>query len=341
MKQRHCITMFVLFIISLLFISCTIRSLNGTIIYTSKKAMREQDKEEKRDQGMRKPKGFDTISGGGKPFLYAGLRRSSYGLRKRNDADTWWAVRAKEFAASVTHTVNGEGTVQPVIIQIISMYKGDGTTVMEFEKPSAYTGPTRNMTFIADRGINHERALQTYDDLGVKAILQFEPGNSDMLANIAIAHQAFGHHACIVGYGIDAEWYFTKESKDTTGLPVEDENAEKWLRAVLALNPAFTLFLKHWDPAHMPQSFRHPNLWFLSDSQIFNSLDECMADFTFWARSHEGQIVGYQYGYPSDKKWWQRMENPILDITRRILADIPLTRYIFWVDFTADEVDFK
>jgi hypothetical protein len=327
-----------LIIVALLFLNCMIKSLNGSVVYSSIK--QEKTETGKKDEGMRKPKQAMYIPIPGEASFYTGLRRSSYGLSKRNSADAWWAVRAKEFSASTAAAIEGVDYIQPCIIQIVSGYRGDGGTVIEFDKPETYTGSTKGMVF-SQRGIDHEKALTIYDEQGVKAIIQFEPGNSDILANIQIAHQAFGHHTCIIGYGVDAEWYYTRESNDTTGLPIEDEDAEAWMNKILSLNPEYTLFLKHWDPSHMPLEYRHPNLWFLSDSQIFPDIDSLMDDFSYWANTMKEQVVGYQYGYPSDRKWWKNMGNPPVGIAQRIVKDIPLTRYLFWVDFTADEVDFR
>ncbi|HAJ95949.1 MAG TPA: hypothetical protein DCP02_06925 [Actinobacteria bacterium] len=273
--------------------------------------------------------------------VYVGLRRSNYGAGKLGDgADEWWVDRAKEYAASLASSIEGLDNVQPVIIQIVSGYNRDGTTNIGFEKPHSYTGPTENITFSPNRRIDHEHSLATYDEHGVKAIIQFEPGNSDVLTNLELAHQALGHHECIIGYGVDAEWYFTRESTDLTGKPVKDEDARKWMEKVLSFDSTYTLFIKHWEPAHTPRSYRHPNLWFLSDCQEFSDLDSLIDNFEFWADSHEGQTVGYQYGYPRDREWWGQMSEPTNEIAQRILSDIPETRYLFWVDFTADEVDF-
>lgn len=314
-----------------------IKTLNGTIIYRRPEKVKQESVKEVK--GTRKPKKAMITPMLGEPSLYAGLRRSSYGLSKRNNADAWWAIRAKEFSANIAANIEGVDYVQPCIIQIVSGYRGDGGTVMEFDKPESYTGSTKGMVF-SQRGIDHEKALTIYDEQGVKAIIQFEPGNSDVHANIEIAHQAFGRHKCIIGYGVDLEWYYTKESKDTTGIPLEDEDAEAWMNKVLSRNPEYTLFLKHWDPTHLPLEYRHPNLWYLSDSQIFPDIDSLMDDFSYWANTMKEQVVGYQYGYPSDRKWWKNMGKPTVGIAQRIVKDIPLTRYLFWVDFTADEVDF-
>src|SRR5580765_5727672 len=59
---------------------------------------------------------------------YVGLRRSSYGLRKLNTEDVWWADRAKQFAAHFPGS-------QPLILHILSNYQDDGTTQIEFKKP--------------------------------------------------------------------------------------------------------------------------------------------------------------------------------------------------------------
>jgi hypothetical protein len=267
---------------------------------------------------------------------YAGLRRSNYGLKKKNQDDLWWSMRAREFAASIPKVT----PVKPVIIQIVAGYLSkDGTTKFEFEKPENYIGSTKNMTFRSN-GLDHEQALTTYDEQGIKAIIQIEPGNADVLACLDIAQLTFGHHPCIIGYGIDAEWYFAKESKNNTGLPVSDEDVKKWVNKVVSFDPNYTLFLKHWDPAHMPSTYRHPNLWFLSDSQDFQNLEQMMEDFRIWGNRHNNHVVGYQYGYKKDRKWWKKMKRPPVEISQAILRDISNTQFLFWVDFTADAVTF-
>src|SRR3954453_10632752 len=105
-----------------------------------------------------------SISRPTKP-LYVGLRRSSYGLRRQNTNDIWWAQRAKTYAAQFPGA-------QPTILHILSNYQDDGTTQIEFKKPEAYEGPVDNMSFLPRGKLKHERALSTYDSEGVKAILQ-------------------------------------------------------------------------------------------------------------------------------------------------------------------------
>lgn len=268
-----------------------------------------------------------------KSVCYAGFRRSSYGLAEKNKDDFWWAVHAKKIADSLS-TLK---PVEPTIIQIVSIYLDDGTTRFEFTKPENCSVSEENVTF-RPGSIDHERALTTYDEQGVKAIIQFEPGNADIVACMEIAHMKFGHHPCIIGYGIDAEWYYTKKSFSKRGTPLRDEDVKKWMGKLLSFNPNYILFLKHWKPDHMPPAYRHPNLCFLSDSQGFYSFKEMMDDFMTWSINGKDYISGYQYGYQADQRWWKKMESPMMQISQTILREIPNTRFLFWVDFTANQI---
>jgi hypothetical protein len=265
--------------------------------------------------------------------LFVGLRRSSYGLRKQNGDDAWWLSRAKTFAT------NFPGA-QPLILQIVSNYQDDGTTEIEFKRPESYLGSTTNMTFRRGSKLNHEQALSAYDAQGLKAILQFEPGSADVAACFDLAHQAFGRHACVIGLAIDAEWFRTKESTDQTGLPIPDDDAQRWMEQVLRFNPAWVLVLKHFEAKHLPSKYRHPNLWFLTDSQEFASQAEWMTDMREWASSFKGAPLGAQFGYPKDQKWWSKVPSPPVDLGRELVKGLPEYRMILWVDFTANRVKF-
>ena len=60
------------------------------------------------------------------------------------------------------------------------------------------------------------------------------------------------------------------------GKSVTDDEAARWSTRVLARNPSYSTFLKHWLPERMPPSFR-TGLLFIDDSQQFPSL-EAMVD---------------------------------------------------------------
>jgi hypothetical protein len=265
--------------------------------------------------------------------LGVGLRRSSYGLRSKNADDAWWVARAKQYASQFPGA-------QPVIIEIVSGYQGDGSTEFGFAKPANYTGPTDRMSFQPGT-LDHQRALAAYNAAGVKAIIQFEPGDADMVRCLDVTHKALGHHACLIGYGIDAEWYFTKQSDKQEGLPVPDAEAKAWMEKVLLLNKDFTFFIKHFNTKHLPPNYRHKQLWFLDDSQQFEGQEEFLAEFKAWAKSVEGSASGYQFGYPADRKWWSKLKQPPKELGLMLQKEIPSCRYLFWVDFTADKVNFE
>jgi hypothetical protein len=265
-------------------------------------------------------------------LLTVGLRRSSYGLRSKNADDAWWVARAKAYASLFPGA-------RPAIIQIVSGYQGDGSTEFGFAKPATYTGPTDRMTF-RPGSLDHQRALAAYDAAGVKAIIQFEPGDADMLLCLEIAHKALGGHSSLIGYGIDAEWYFTRQSPKKEGLPVPDSAAKAWLEKTIALNKDFTFFIKHFNSKHLPPAYRHKQLWFLDDSQQFRGQDDFLAEFKDWAKAVEGSQVGYQFGYPADGKWWSKLSSPPKQLGSLLRNEIPACRWLFWVDFTADRVSF-
>lgn len=266
------------------------------------------------------------------PSLYVGLRRSSYGLPARKADDAWWVQRAKEFAARFPGA-------QPAIVEIVSTYQNDGSTQFEFARPAGDSGAIEHISF-RPGAADHERALSLYDREGVKAILQIESGRADVARCLEIARSAFAAHPCVAGFGVDVEWHFYKETPGKAGRAVTDDEARAWTERVLSFDPRYTLFLKHWDARYMPPAYRSAGLWFLSDSQQFDELDGMMTDFSAWSRKLAGATVGFQFGYPKDDKWWSRLASPPTDIGRRVRADIPACRFLFWVDFTADKVTF-
>ncbi|MEN6405815.1 MAG: hypothetical protein ABFC77_05015 [Thermoguttaceae bacterium] len=266
-------------------------------------------------------------------LLHVGLRRSSYGLEAKNNDHAWWAARAKQFAAHFPNAV-------PTIIEIVSTYQDDDSTEFEFSRPSGDSGSVDGMQFNGDDAMNHDNALAEYDRQGVRAILQVEPGRADMVRCLQIVHRQFGRHPCVIGLGVDAEWFFTKGSSQKEGRAITDAEAEAWLKAAIALNPKYTFFIKHFSEDHMSPHYRHPRLWFLDDSQQFHSSAACVREFKSWADFFAGSAIGYQFGYEEDRAWWKKLPNPPIDLARSIHDAIPRASYLFWVDFSANRVRF-
>jgi hypothetical protein len=266
------------------------------------------------------------------PPLWVGLRRSSYGCPAKNTDDAWWADRATAYAA-------GFPGARPLVVEIISTYQDDGTTHLEFARPADVAGPMPGIRFGPGR-VDHERALSLYDRRGVKVLLQFESGSADGAACLDLAWRTFKAHPCLIGFGFDAEWYFTKGSPKEEGRPIPDADARRFMEKVLAFNPDFVLFLKHWDASHMPPAYRHPHLWLVSDSQQFRSRAEWLKDLTGWAETFPKSATGFQFGYPKDQPWWSKERSPPRTLGRALLDKIPGCRCLLWVDFTADQVAF-
>ncbi len=262
-----------------------------------------------------------------------GLRRSSYGYAAKNKDDAWWIAQAKAYAAQFPGAV-------PTIIEIVSNYDDSGDANIEFLAPAGYRGDRAHMRF-GNGSLDHQRALAAYDQAGVKAILEFEPGAADVPACFDLAQAAFGKHPCIIGYGIDGEWYKTDAGTNKEGMPIGDAAAQAWMEKVYSFNPGYTLFLKHWKPSHMPPHYRAAGLWFLNDSQEFATVGEWMADMKKWGGAFAGSDTGYQFGYPADGKWWSGLQNPPREMAARLRQEIDSTRYVFWVDFTAGKVAFE
>jgi len=68
------------------------------------------------------------------------------------------------------------------------------------------------------------------------------------------------------------------------------------------------------------------------------SLDKMVAEFIEWGRYFYPAPVAFQFGYPDDKKWWSSCDDPSKVIGEAILAGVPNTAGLYWVDFTVLQV---
>ena len=216
----------------------------------------------------------------------------------------------------------------PQTIWIVGYIFGDGTYLnfpCETEDPNIYCG-------FFDM---NEEALTLFDERGVDVWLQVEPGNADMVEVINIVLDHYRHHPCVIGFGLDVEWY--KSTIGPLGEPITDEEATLWVETVRAKDPSYGLFLKHWEIEWMPPNYRE-GIFFINDHQNFDSLEAMIENFCAWAKHFDGYPVGYQFGYLSDAIWWRDSDDPAALIGNAILDEIPNTRALYWVDFTVMEV---
>ncbi|HTX90717.1 MAG TPA: hypothetical protein VMC09_05820 [Anaerolineales bacterium] len=252
--------------------------------------------------------------------LGAGFRFSSYGPSYDPGPDYWVSVgdrMSAKFPGS-----------QPEAIWIVGNFTDPGT-YLSF--PVKTSDP--NITF-AYTDMN-EQALNLFDQKGFKIWLQVEPGNADMVSLIDLVLGHYGHHPSVIGFGVDVEWY--KSNGTAEGTPVTDAEASIWAKTVRAHNPAYRLFLKHWDYNWMPPSYRE-GIVFVDDSQQFESFQQMIGEFAGWGKHFADSPVAFQFGYPDDKRWWGSLNDPPLEIGQSILKNVPNTSALFWVDFTVLDV---
>jgi hypothetical protein len=222
----------------------------------------------------------------------AGFRYSSYGI-PYNPGPEYWASVGEQMAAKFADA-------KPSTIWIVGNIDGEGVYLSfgcEPKDPNIHCGYV---------DIN-EQTLTLFDEKGFQVWLQVEPGNASVDELIDIVLDQFKQHPSVVGFGIDVEWY--KSTKGPEGQPITDEEAKRWVAAIRKHNPNYRLFLKHWEKEWMPPTERD-GIFFVDDSQEFESFDALVNEFTDWGKTFAPSPVGFQYGYPADKPWWKNLSDP-------------------------------
>ena len=253
--------------------------------------------------------------------IYSGFRAMGRRVRPPN----YWVNLTKKVASNIPST-------SPAGIWILGRieFSPPGTCVLSF--PSNQTYP--HMSF--ENQDWNEDYLTAFDNNGIKIWLQVEPGFADVDQLIDLVLERYGHHPCILGFGIDLEWRWGLPQPDKT-VPVTDKEANQWLNKIKSHNPNYKLFLKHWVTEVMPSTARK-NIVFIDDSQEFKGLDLLVKEFKRWGENFSQTDVGYQIGYKSDREWWSKLENPPREIGLALIKNIPNCRFIFWTDETIHEL---
>jgi hypothetical protein len=261
--------------------------------------------------------GYNPYSPG---VLGAGFRYSVHGPLL-DPGPRYWVSTGKSMASRFDRAV-------PQAVWIVSHYNGKGTRF-------TFPGTHENEDILFSPRERNEEALDLFDRQGIQVWLQVEPGQAPVEELIRIVFQRYGHHPCVIGIGIDAEWYCTERFAGE-GF-IADENAMSWVNTVRSFNPDYWLFLKHWEISRMTPNYRN-GIVFVNDGQRFQSLEVMTAHFTAWGKAFYPAPVAFQYGYPSDRVWWEHLPDPANEIGRRILACVPNAGGLFWVDFTVLDV---
>jgi hypothetical protein len=252
--------------------------------------------------------------------LGAGFRYSPYGPSYDPGVE-YWARVGQEMVSRFPGST-------PEVIWIVSVVEGQGTR-LTFPGNS----PDPNITF--SEVDENQATLTLFDQLGFRVWLQVEPGDASVEKLFDLILARYGSHPCVVGVGVDVEWHHSFQKPE--GTPLTDEEAASWLKAARMHGEQYRLFLKHWETDMLPPS-RREGLLFVDDSQKFTSLDKMVAEFAEWGHHFAPAPVAFQFGYPDDKKWWGIFDDPPKVIGDAILAAVPNTAGLYWVDFTVLQV---
>lgn len=259
-----------------------------------------------------------------KNVLYAGVRSSHYGINPFPEPPGWQkAIDGMRgyFPGST-----------PCAVWIVGEFKEPKSCRLFF--------PSEGRTYPSiefEETDNHERFLSHFDKTGTKVFLQVEPAHADMLTLIDLVLGRYKHHPCVVGFGVDVEWY-READRPEWGIPVDDQTARKWEARVKSHDPSYRLFLKHWDLNWMPQTYRG-DIIFVDDGQEVKDLEALLDAFqNRWADHFNPSTVLFQVGYNSDKPWWQKLANPPETIGKAIAARVKQGCGIIWVDFSLRDV---
>jgi len=235
----------------------------------------------------------------------------------------YWTSVGRQMAGRFTGAVPGG-------IWIEGLYAGNGATELSFPSP----GRSYAHVMFSDLDYN-EIHLNEFDNAGLRVWLQVEPGAADVDSLIELVLQRYKHHTCVAGFGIDAEWYDPEASSG--GRRITDAEARQWELHVKSINPAYSLFLKHWDGDWMPRTYRG-SIIFVADSQGFSSLNEMVGVFSEWGKPFAPNDVAFQFGYEPDSSWWTRLVDPPKAIGDAISSSVGNAKGLFWVDFTITQV---
>jgi hypothetical protein len=252
--------------------------------------------------------------------LQAGFRYSSYGP-SYNPGPEYWPYVGEQMSAKFPGS-------RPAALWIVGIVDGEGAYL---NLPCETEDPYIRCGYV---DMNND-ILDALDEKGYDVWLQVEPGNASIDELIDIVLEEYKDHSSVVGFGIDVEWY--KSTGGPEGQPITDEEAKRWVSAIRKHDRDYQLFLKHWDENWMPPTVRN-GIMFVNDSQQFESFDQLVTEFAAWGQFFAPSPVGFQFGYPADRKWWQDLGDPPKEIGQAILDITPNTKGLFWVDFTILDV---
>ena len=271
---------------------------------------------------------LNQVPAGGRQIVFAGARSSAYGIRPFPSSEGW---------GKALKTMGGyfPGST-PVGIWSVGRLHGASTGIsLEFPRPNDGVdyGPLFNFAD-ADK---HEPFLSYFDANGIKVFLQIEPGFADVGKSIDLVLKQYKQHQCVLGWGIDVEWFQNAKTGSTNAIATDDL-VKAWDARVKSHNPKYRIFVKHFRTADLPRTYRG-DVVFVNDSQQFSDLDSFLKEYREFADFFYPNTVVYQVGYRADKKWWGALDTPIpKTLGEKLAAQTRQECGIVWVDFSLRDV---
>lgn len=264
------------------------------------------------------------------PVRWAGVRVSSYGMRGSFGDGNFPSVSDMVvFGDKMKGLYDGSNGAYIMIVGTVSERTWDC---------HLYFPTSRNISRVNSSDEDfYEPYLTALDEAGYEVWLQVEPGEADLVELATEVMNHYKHHSCVKGFGIDVEWHKT-EGTNGYGVKLDNETAAAVLDAVRAVDPSYTVFVKHWDERWLPEPAE--GLIFVNDSQQFRSLEQMQDEFSAWAFAFEPCPVMFQIGYQADRRVWGQMENPAEELGKALQSQCMYGNDlgIIWVDFSLKEV---
>jgi hypothetical protein len=253
-----------------------------------------------------------------------GLVAGTRGSKIWNYPERYWGTVDDSLARSFSLPAHSAA------VWIVTFY-GDGGDIY-----ATFPSGGSTLAHVSFTGTDYnESYLKEFDRRQMRVWLQIEPGAANVGDLIDVVLSRYRSHACIAGFGIDVEWLDAQSVSG--GRRVTDAEASAWEQKVKSYDTSYTLFLKHYIQNRLPLTYRG-NILFVDDSQQFTGLTSLVNEFKSWGQSFPLNNVAFQFGYPDDRPWWSLLHNPPVTIGDALLASIPNTAGLFWVDFTVSEV---
>jgi hypothetical protein len=269
---------------------------------------------------------------------HSGIRISQYGM----DPDPIPAPRGFHNAIYTMNTYF-PGSV-PTIVWTVGEFWDPDECHMNFPNDQGY--PTNKLSY-EDEDLC-EKYLAYFDTAGIKAFLQVEPAEADMKTVIDMIFKRYGKHTCIIGFGVDVEFYMINTDANTNpwGKKVDDATAKQWELWVKTYKSTHKLFLKHPDrtPTRFPPTYRGEIIFNndcegrskISDPAGFANYEtDFLGTMKTFADAFYPNPVIFQIGYPSIKTLWQNF-NPKPQVVGNDIAkkcQAGQNVQIYWVDF--------